>query len=83
MHSDPSSWRVSSQMIHRGICILAVLALLTSPVLAQKQTLALDALYDAVAIDIARGKPLIVHVHVPLCESSIIVCGNAKLGDGQ
>src|SRR5690606_34871625 len=43
----------------------------------------LDRLQDDVARDLAAGRPLVVQVHVPLCESSIIRCGNARLGDGD
>lgn len=70
-------------MIPRAYFIFAALFLLAAPAHAQEKNLSLDALYDAVASDIGDGKPLVVQVHVPLCESSIIVCGNAKLGDGD
>jgi hypothetical protein len=43
----------------------------------------LTALEDRVIADVAAGKPLVVEVHAPLCDSSIIACGNAKLGDGD
>lgn len=43
----------------------------------------LAGLTDRVVGDLAAGKPLVVEVHVPLCDSSIIACGNAKLGDGD
>jgi hypothetical protein len=43
----------------------------------------LTALEGRVIADVAVGKPLVVEVHVPLCDSSIIACGNAKLGDGD
>lgn len=43
----------------------------------------LTNLTDRVVADLAAGKPLAVEVHVPLCDSSIIACGNAKLGDGE
>lgn len=43
----------------------------------------LAALADRVIGDITAGRPLVVDVHVPLCDSSIIACGNAKLGDGD
>jgi hypothetical protein len=33
--------------------------------------------------DIAGGKPLVVQVHVPLCDNSIIRCGGRGLGDGD
>ncbi len=43
----------------------------------------LAALDDRVIADLAAGKPLVVQVHVPLCDNHIIACGNAKLGDGE
>ncbi|CAN5919692.1 hypothetical protein BH11MYX3_BH11MYX3_17300 [soil metagenome] len=43
----------------------------------------LAGLTDRVIADITAGKPLVVEVHVPLCESTIIACGNKKLGDGD
>ena len=43
----------------------------------------LDALYDAVAPELADGKPLVVDVQVALCDSSIIACGSRTLGDGD
>jgi hypothetical protein len=43
----------------------------------------LDGLSEAVIADLAAGKPLVVQVHVPLCDNDILACGNAKLGDGD
>ncbi len=43
----------------------------------------LTGLTDRVIEDLAAGKPLVVEVHVPLCEQTIIACGNAKLGNGN
>jgi len=43
----------------------------------------LAGLTDRVIADLAAGKPLVVEVHVPLCEQTIIACGNAKLGNGN
>ncbi|MEO8701687.1 MAG: hypothetical protein ABI867_16695 [Kofleriaceae bacterium] len=43
----------------------------------------LAALTDRVVADLAAGKPLVAEVHVPLCDNTIIACGNAKLGDGD
>jgi hypothetical protein len=40
-------------------------------------------LTDRVVADLAAGRPLVVDVHVPLCDRNIIRCGNAKLGDGD
>lgn len=43
----------------------------------------LAALTDRVVQDVAAGRPLVVQVHAPLCDASIIPCGNARLGDGD
>ncbi len=37
---------------------------------------------DVIA-DLADGKPLVVQVHVPLCDNDVIPCGNKRLGDGD
>lgn len=38
---------------------------------------------DRIAADLAAGRPLVVQVHVPLCDNDIIACGNPRLGDGE
>jgi len=43
----------------------------------------LEGLYDRVADDVRRGRPLVVQVHVALCDNSIIRCGGRGLGDGD
>ena len=43
----------------------------------------LGGLTDRVIADLGAGRPLVVEVHVPLCDNTIIRCGNAKLGDGD
>lgn len=43
----------------------------------------LSALYDDVAADLSAGRPLVVQVHVPLCDNRVIPCGNDRLGDGD
>lgn len=43
----------------------------------------LAALTDRVIDDLAKGRPLVAEVHVPLCDNTIIACGNDKLGDGD
>jgi len=40
-------------------------------------------LVDRIVADLAAGQPLVVQVHVPLCDNDVIPCGNAKLGDGD
>jgi hypothetical protein len=60
--------------------------LLTAVVCAATPAIAgepLDALYDAVAPDLAAGKPLVVEVQVALCDNTIIKCGGRGLGDGD
>jgi hypothetical protein len=43
----------------------------------------LAGLTERIVADLAAGKPLVVEVHAPLCDNTIIQCGNAKLGDGD
>ena len=63
---------------------LLVLAALCAPASASPTTDAwLAGLTDRVIEDVAAGKPLVAIVHVPLCDNTIIACGNAKLGDGD
>ena len=62
---------------------LLVLVLCASPALASTEDTWLDGLTKRVVTDLAAGKPLVVEVHVPLCDKSIIPCGNDKLGDGE
>lgn len=40
-------------------------------------------LYDDVAADLIAGRPLVVQVHVPLCDNDVLRCGNDRLGDGD
>ncbi len=43
----------------------------------------LDPLYDRIAADLKRGRPLVVTVHVALCDNRVIHCGGRRLGDGD
>ncbi len=43
----------------------------------------LGDLTGRVIADVKAGKPLVVEVHVPLCDNTVLRCGNAKLGDGN
>ena len=64
--------------------LLAALAITTATARAAPTEDAwLGSLADRVVDDLAAGKPLVVEVHVPLCDNTIIACGNAKLGDGD
>jgi hypothetical protein len=66
---------------------LLVLMLIAAPMAraapSAEATAWFDGLDARVAADLAAGRPLVVQVHVPLCEGTIIACGNAKLGDGD
>jgi len=68
----------------RALASLAVL-MLAAPAAAAPTTedAWLAGLTDRVVADLAAGKPLVVEVIVPLCDNTIIPCGNAKLGDGD
>ncbi|HUJ58822.1 MAG TPA: hypothetical protein VLX92_10030 [Kofleriaceae bacterium] len=43
----------------------------------------LASLDERIVADLVAGKPLVVQVHVPLCDNHLISCGNARLGDGE
>jgi hypothetical protein len=63
---------------------LLVLIALTTPAAASRTTDAwMQGLVDRVVADLADGRRLVVAVHVPLCDNTIIACGNAKLGNGD
>lgn len=64
--------------------LVLVLLLVATPALAAStEERWLAGLTDRVVADLAAGKPLAVEVFVPLCDNTIIACGNAKLGDGD
>lgn len=63
--------------------LLLVLLVTRSVATASTESEWLDGLTGRVIEDLAAGRPLVVEVHVPLCDTSIIPCGNAKLGDGE
>jgi hypothetical protein len=67
----------------RAWCLVAMTLAGASTATAAPADDWLRELDDRVIADVAAGKPLVVEVHVPLCDSSIIACGNAKLGDGD
>src|SRR5688500_2890841 len=72
----------------RAPALLVALCLVAAPATAaadpsEEEAGWLDGLADDVIADLAAGKPLVVQVHVPLCDNDIIPCGNAKLGDGD
>lgn len=66
----------------RALVVLAILSSTATAAPTSEETW-LASLTDRVVADAKAGRPLVVEVHVPLCESSIIACGNKKLGDGD
>jgi hypothetical protein len=70
----------------RAALVLATVLCTVAPAAAgpsEEEEAWLDGLTEVVVADLAAGKPLVVQVHVPLCDNDIIPCGNAKLGDGD
>jgi hypothetical protein len=69
----------------RAVGVIAVLCALSGPAVAEDGDADawLAALTDRVTADLAAGKPLVVQIHAPLCEKTIIPCGNDRLGDGD
>ena len=63
--------------------LIILLALASSASAATTTDKWLDGLTTRVVDDLAAGKSLAVEVHVPLCDNTIIACGNAKLGNGD
>lgn len=65
------------------LALLLVIAFASTARAATPEDEWLASLTDRVIEDVKAGKPLVVEVHVPLCDNNIIACGNAKLGDGD
>jgi hypothetical protein len=67
----------------RWIPVVACLAWSSTAGAAPTEDTWLATLTTRVVDDLAAGKPLVAEIHVPLCDNSIIRCGNDKLGDGD
>lgn len=75
----------------RGICIAVSLAMVAAPASARERGGAseqpepqwYDDLETRMITDITAGRPIVANIIAPLCETSILACGNAKLGDGD
>jgi len=63
--------------------VLLLILALAAPASAATTDDWMSGLTDRVVDDLAHGRSLLVEVHVPLCDNTIIACGNAKLGDGD
>ena len=76
--------RLAARLSTAALAVALALAGAASPAAAAPaEDEWLDGLSARIAADLAAGKPLVAEVHVPLCDSSLIDCGNAKLGDGD
>lgn len=78
--------RPASRVIHMmrsALLVSIAIAFVSSAEAATPEDDWLASLSDRVIEDVRAGKPLVVEVHVPLCDNTIIACGNAKLGDGD
>lgn len=64
---------------------LALLVILSSHAIARadEPETWLTALHQRVIEDLAAGQPLVMQVHAPLCEATILACGSERLGDGE
>ena len=66
--------------------VLAICWLAGATAQAQEAKVAeswLSSLYDDLAPELAEGRPLVVQVHVPLCDNDVLRCGRGRLGDGE
>lgn len=66
--------------------VLAICCIAAAPARAQEARIAegwLSSLYDELAAEWASGRPLVVQVHVPLCDNDVLRCGRGRLGDGE
>jgi hypothetical protein len=64
----------------RTLVLVAVMTALSTEARGDA-TADLAALRAAVAVDLIAGRPLVVQVHVPLCDNGLIRCGGHGLGD--
>ncbi len=62
--------------------IVVLVLTLTQSALADSNA-ELVALQSEIGADVEAGLPLVVQVHVPLCDNNIIRCGGGGLGDGD
>jgi hypothetical protein len=65
----------------RGFLAATALMVLLSS--TQSEADPLDPLYERIASDLKAGRPLVVTVHVALCDNSVVWCGRGGLGNGD
>ena len=63
--------------------VLCVVLMASATAEAQRKPRPLDPLYQRIARDLEKGKPLVITVHVALCDNNSISCGGRGSGDGD
>jgi hypothetical protein len=71
------------RMRTRLLIVMLLAGVLCSPRVAVAKSNLLGPLYKRVVADIAAKKPIVVTVHVALCDNSIINCGSKTMGNGD
>src|SRR5687768_13528631 len=66
----------------RACLIVVAILVVSTPARADPDAWLADLTTDVID-DLAAGRPLVVQVHVPLCDNDVLACGNARLGDGD
>lgn len=64
-----------------SVCLLTAALLLSGEARGTPKNLA--SLYKRIAKNLKAGKPMVVTLHVALCDNRIISCGNRRLGNGD
>jgi hypothetical protein len=67
----------------RGVLVLVAMFVSSVRAAPHDANAWLALLTNRVVDDLIAGRPLVVQAHVPLCDNSILSCGNRKLGDGE
>ena len=62
---------------------LLPLLLMSASLTAAPRADPLEPLYRRIAADLKAGRPLVVTVHVALCDNRALQCGSTRLGDGD
>jgi hypothetical protein len=66
------------------LCLIATsLATANASPASDKASAGLASVYQLMDRDVAEGRPIVMQVHVPLCETEVLACGNPRLGDGD
>lgn len=78
----PATVRTGGSVFGAGLVLCAFL-MTSAAAEAKRKPGALDPLYQRIAEDLKKGKPLVMTVHVALCDNTIIRCGGRGSGNGD